>query len=978
MANSKANIYPIQLQGAELNLNKYDAEIKNYSGFNKNNAPFVGGCLSNIFTKDETIEGGNSDSVYISEKGDIYTLRDNELFCNDKSLIKYNDTVSFYDKRQINIDLDVVKLIDENIYVTLEPDCTFEANAYIGQYSRYKAYGFVAYWNGYRKVIADAETFRKSFIEINTYNDEIVFSIKTNKRFTTSDAFTTYGYVLYVPNKNEETSYNFDIYNGGSIFKTPNCSSQEIYSHGLYINDDYIVYAGNDTNTSSIVVINKSDRTYFSKTSFIDETTGSKKILSTYFSSWHMTDDGCFNFVRSGYNNNSRITVQPPLNDGGGGAGIIIRFKLKINNNSTVSAVNESISYRLVNQETQDNYRSVKNHTGDITGVLKNYGAAYLTVFNKTDDTTKIFNVLSSNGIADYGLSIENGKLTTHTGKIIPHGNFKILINENIVSNISIYNKNIGSSSPYDYQGNLIEDWNIIDEDSISFDGGSVVYKTTSGKWYKVYPSTAKLSLKYNQLVINCNVSLNAVAIQTNKILHFASDWNSSYLSYKDNSDIFNLGTIPSGNNRLLASAVNEYKQENNSSIILNMMGVYNYMVVGEANRYDFYTDFIKNNYYVLSKVKTSPINFYVSAISDNKAEYMASGYFFDYFNDELIGLPFPNDSNGNVQYNPCIFSDFVSSFGMDVFIKINNSAYQLSSINNNIIMSFYLGTLVEGLDIVFILQGQYYGIINNQIFALQFYQGVIASSQSVVSVQGLQFCGNNPYEALFYSKTNRCLYSFTGANILQQKQLVDKISRVKSYKYNPATQSIFLLTDIGVIVSSLFGTYQIDMSEAENMFLLDNGVVLCDNEGHYRYIRYYKEDTDSDYVKQNIHLETCYYGMNNQTVTINDTLYMRLFSEEHEEGDLEISATTLSLEGRMTEKTTFKIKANDWDKMTHTIYLRYQPKEQRGLGISFKIISPFKIASMSVGSQADAILVDKVSKGAITAPQVTSSNIKW
>ena len=45
MANSKSNIYPVALQNAELNLNKYDAEIKQYSGFNKNNAPFVGGCL---------------------------------------------------------------------------------------------------------------------------------------------------------------------------------------------------------------------------------------------------------------------------------------------------------------------------------------------------------------------------------------------------------------------------------------------------------------------------------------------------------------------------------------------------------------------------------------------------------------------------------------------------------------------------------------------------------------------------------------------------------------------------------------------------------------------------------------------------------------------------------------------------------------------------------------------------------------------
>ena len=70
MANSKSNIYPIQLQGAELNLNKLDAEIKQYSGFNKNNSPFVGGCLSNVFTKEEQISGGNADNTYIDENGD--------------------------------------------------------------------------------------------------------------------------------------------------------------------------------------------------------------------------------------------------------------------------------------------------------------------------------------------------------------------------------------------------------------------------------------------------------------------------------------------------------------------------------------------------------------------------------------------------------------------------------------------------------------------------------------------------------------------------------------------------------------------------------------------------------------------------------------------------------------------------------------------------------------------------------------------
>ena len=87
MANSRSTIYPIQLQGAELNLNKYDAEIKQYSGFNKNNSPFVGGCLSNVFNKDVIIEGGNSDNTYIDENGDVYEV-DTEGFYKNGVKIK--------------------------------------------------------------------------------------------------------------------------------------------------------------------------------------------------------------------------------------------------------------------------------------------------------------------------------------------------------------------------------------------------------------------------------------------------------------------------------------------------------------------------------------------------------------------------------------------------------------------------------------------------------------------------------------------------------------------------------------------------------------------------------------------------------------------------------------------------------------------------------------------------------------------------
>jgi hypothetical protein len=293
-------------------------------------------------------------------------------------------------------------------------------------------------------------------------------------------------------------------------------------------------------------------------------------------------------------------------------------------------------------------------------------------------------------------------------------------------------------------------------------------------------------------------------------------------------------------------------------------------------------------------------------------------------------------------------------------------------------IMSFFLGTLIEGLELVFILQGQYYGVINNMIFGLTFANGVISNTNFIVNIQGLQFCGNTPYEALFYSKTNRCLYSFTGANVLGTKQLIDKVSEVRNYLYNPATQTVFLITDVGVFFYGIFGQFLIEHTNVSNVFLLDNGIVFSYNNGNYRYVKYYLDNGDSDYTKEHIRLETCFYGMNNQTVTINDCLYVRLFSEEHESGDVEMTASTLSNFGRKTEKTTFKIKSTDWDKMTHSIYLRYQPKEQRGLGVSFSINSPFKIAALSVGSQPDAILIDKVSKTAINAPQRTTNNSEW
>ena len=610
-------------------------------------------------------------------------------------------------------------------------------------------------------------------------------------------------------------------------------------------------------------------------------------------------------------------------------------------------------------------YNSASGHDFEVvahdqkTMVQKSWGCANGVHINNNDQNKDWFYSIDDE-VSGFPYVDEGGKAYLYIGCIL---NDTVLINGGIATGLSL---------PGGWE--LVTEWNTVDIDYIFFGENTDEWKENkyvylwkninTGKWYKLVKSTPWIKVIYNQVIINSNTINNSYDFEQRKTLLFAPAWNNRRIIY-----------VPTGastaGNYYIATSINEYNLKGNSSIIINpVLAVRDFPSASEFVYNIFEKENVQINCY-------SSTNNGVEVIYRKTETHTREGV-IELKNQDLTDLPFPTNTDGNIQYSPSLFATQKGQYGNLIFISEGGTAYKLMTYDNKAVMSYFLSTAIEGLQDFFTVQGQLYGILNNGIYGFSIINEVANKGDFIVSVEGLQFCGNTPYEALFYSKTNRCLYSFTGANVLNAKQFIDKISEVRGYKYNPATQSIFLITDIGVIVYSLFGIYQIDFPQCKDMYLLNNGVILTDNEGTFKYVKYYKEETTDEYTKENIQLDTCFYGMNNQTVTINDCLYFRIFSEEHEEGDLEVSATTISLQGRMTEKTTFRIKESDWDKETNTIYLRYQPKEQRGLGISFKINSPFKIASLSVGSQADAILIDKVSKGAINAPQATSNNVEW
>ena len=1009
MANSKSSIYPIQLKNAELNLNKYDAEIKQYTGFNKNNAPFVGGCLSNLFTKDNVISGSTNDNTYIDDNGDVYRIRDYNMpqyGIDTWELAKNNETViagdnnQFLVNKKLNFPSNTIKVFTEDLYV----DKVIDPEGYVFFYikslsAKFRAYNSSSVENrinlpnlhisynidGYCKkgitnifVMPDSDTNYLVIVSVARANtDVVVINLDPELdaegkpvyryfyRLFTAWAFqidyreslglcydetgTKQFSIFHAQDENAKLAAfftidfeNYDVTEVASL-KT---SIENTLDTGVQLVSNKLIYYHILNYPFNAAILSRQ----YGLTEIIDFTNNTAfKIVGRLKTPYYDTSDNKVKFREVTTINYPEVkTVRT-------GQFLKIGEYIETNNRTLTPIMCSCDVQNAVSTEYQasSNFKSWCVHQYNHNYALNGFSFSDYTTSNN-DEIKR----------AKYAL-----------GDYVPLGKNKVFY--------LAFNNNLLSAICSKYV--LLTEWNSINAEDVYFYydyrnskkiRGSyderIIYKLKND-WY-VIKLEAKPSIMIfeNQIVINVNSVNNSYDKERDKQLHFATPYN-GFIDAINRQAMTSFYDLTSQENDIyVAGAVREYNQEDNSSIILYPISF---------SKAPGGTYYIKNFFALCFN---EYINIYTNIRNGSsviKYEYSTK---YDGSNDafridsELLDMPFPSDSSGNIEYNVNLFSEIRSTFGNAALIKSQLNTYPLViGNNNNFLMNYYIASGVEGLEELFVIQGNYYGIMQNYIVSLSYYNGVVSNIQFVVSVEGLQFCGNTPYQAIFFSKTNRCLYAFTGANVLNVMQTIDKISEVRDYEYNPATQSIFLITDTGVIINGLFGTYQIDYPNITKIFLLNNGFVLNDGSTTYRYIKYYK-DTDDGYTKQNIELDTCFYGMDNQTVTINDCLYLRLFSEEHEEGSLEVSAVTLSLKGRKTEKTTFKIKASDWDKETHTIYLRYQPKEQRGLGISFKINSPFKIASMSVGSQPDAILIDKVSKGAVNAPLSTSSNINW
>ena len=891
MANSKANIYPIQLQGAELNLNKYDAEIKQYSGFNKNNAPFVGGCLANVFTKDETQEGSTSENTYIDTNGDVYHVDTSGLWKNDEKVLDTQGS-SFYEVEEVNLPKETIHVLNKDVYITYENQQIY------------------FYWYGQkRNIVNDYNANKGSITPGSIYNPTITGDIYNLSVNCYKYSLSNVDYYFVIANLNNSSSATNKTSHICVLYQVGRYAAFGVANAWGY--NGYTQDSNSKMNRQPVMKYNSDTDTFYCFFNCNDGDTNFNTIYGVYG-----TPNGTI----------TEVNVSKPSSIGVDY--LYFADDYATSPNTLYAFLNYSCSGNTVTLSVK---KAVTRSSGSLTpntfanfdrnfGIYKSWGFSWACqiIFLASLPSVVVNLGVTGDYYHNYSSYDEAEQCCINrVGDVIKNS---VLINNNNASGICLPKTLV-----------LVTDWNTVDVDYIFFtpessDYGITYKNVNSEKWYKVKKGSPKLKYVNGQIVINADVTYNSYRIKDGKPLLYAPAWNNRRDYVNDNINYNNSEA------RFFASAINEYELADNSSIIINPVSVRARITTSKEKTLD----------------SSLTVNFYMG---ETECLYVGSSLVGDilktltspsslppvYIYPDKKDLPFPSDANGNIQYSPSLFSEIKSVYGNEMFIKNGNTFYPLMKGNNNEpVMSFYLASGLDNLEEGFIVQGQFYGIINNGLYSIQYSNGTLSDVTFVVDVTGLKFCGNTPYQAFFFSKTNRCLYSFTGANVMNQSQFLDKFEDVIGYKYNPATQTIFMLTTNEVIAYSSFGTYEIFFPHCKEVYLLENGACLTDDEGNYRYIKYY------------------------------------------ESGNVEISASTLSNSGRMTEKTTFKIKSTDWDKMTHTVYLRYQPKEQRGLGVSFSINSPFKIAALSVGSQPDAILIDKVSKNAINAPQRTTNNNEW
>lgn len=530
-------------------------------------------------------------------------------------------------------------------------------------------------------------------------------------------------------------------------------------------------------------------------------------------------------------------------------------------------------------------------------------------------------------------------------------------------NNNDVYIQGISYSETSDAMGTLITDIASIDEDwQIAYSDTACIYKDVYGKIWKIsIEEGVELSsvLDNEFIIVNTTSYWNCWDAKNNKPYHYATDYNGRATPglLKSEWDTIKSTTfVRAVDTKAVASGINVNIQGTLDAIgslhtpINQLQRVY---------RIEYYMKLYGSQ--GIGSTYLQPIDVFfqgdgetynVESTSDNMLDYKFSinptPIFTRFRRGDMIEVPYTGTP---VLFPTSILAKFINGSGNNDFVMMGESTYPLlynRTESEPLFMTSKTGEIVNATSF-FVIQGQYYATIDEKLYGLTYSNGYVATRDALVDIRGMHFVGNTPQIAFFWAEKDKSFYSFTGDGILEKLFSANKYSLESfryEYYYDESTMSIFVPTDVGLLVFGPENTYMLsEFTDIDKIYFTPKYTYITDDTG-YTQLAYFEEE---GFIPNKIKLETSFYGFGKNDNSTIDRFDIVLYDENHKKDKIKLSTRTLTDVSTQSENKDYVIGENDWDEWSHSVLLSYSPKYIKGKGIKLYLETNSAIQSITM-----------------------------
>lgn len=567
---------------------------------------------------------------------------------------------------------------------------------------------------------------------------------------------------------------------------------------------------------------------------------------------------------------------------------------------------------------------------------------------------------------------------------------FNILYNT--TTDNSCYIQGISWTTNENNIGTLLTPWQEVAEDFyVAARSNQCVYKNKYGEFIKLIRvnATPILTPVNNNKFIICNTDnyWNMYDSERDTWFHYASDWNFRTLGGYEG--LRSMASADNVNNTHKMFFATEY-----TFWFRNIAATVNNTIARVSSRTNYSNPNIypvaswQTPYYSKARIYVDEMSFYGANEPDgNDVEAIgidtyytrypnvatdgigAAYYQYTYkngtkkFQSNLSNSTYTTTSTSTMFLNPSLLATYLDGAGNNDLIKDLKEYYTQNYYNNKPTFIYAVSSEVNGADAFFVIQGQFYAIIENKICSVSYSDSVLTSKDPIIDINGMKFIGNNPMIAFFWSERYRSFYSFTGDANLDKIYDGSKFKDISGdYYYDYSTQTIYVPTSRGLLCFGPKNTYVLSrFKNTTNVQFTDDNITHITDDGYDYALVYYETQLYDVYP---VYLESSFYGLGNTETSTIDRWNITLYDLEGNKptGEIRVGVRSLTDITVKSEEKVFKITPDMWDKWSNSLLISYSPKLIKGQGIRLYVESPFIIQQITahVADQGTGTVVNK------------------